>query len=159
MAPAKHLLFVDDEDSIRLTLVPILKKYGFDVMAVASVADALTQMDLARYDVLISDLNIEKPGDGFAVIAAMKVKQPRCAKIVLTAYPDFDTAQQAIRLSVADYFAKPVNIEELIRTIAKASSHEAQGSPAQLEPIKRKEAEDGKRSQGSHYNAHRTPPQ
>ena len=120
MAPAKNLLFVDDEDAIRLTLTPILKKHGFEVTAVASVDDALAQMGLTKYDVLISDLNIEKPGDGLVVVAAMKIMQPRCANIILTAHPDFDTAQQAIRLSVADYFVKPVNIEQLVGTIAKA---------------------------------------
>jgi DNA-binding NtrC family response regulator len=113
----KNLLFVDDEDSIRLTLTPILKKRGFEVTAVANVSDALARMDLTTYDVLVSDLNIEKPGDGFAVIAAMKVRQPTCTNIILTAHPDFDTAQQAIRLTVADYFVKPVDIEALIRTI------------------------------------------
>jgi len=112
---------VDDEDSIRLTLTHILKKHGFEVTAVASVSDALAQIDLTKYDVLVSDLNIEKHGDGFAVISAMKVRQPTCANIILTAYPDFDTAQQAIRLSVADYFVKPVNVEELLSTIATGS--------------------------------------
>jgi DNA-binding NtrC family response regulator len=125
MAPVKHLLFVDDEDSIRLTLAPILKKHGFEVTAVASVAEALAQMDLTKYDVLMSDLNIENPGDGLIVIAAMKVIQPKCTNIILTAYPDFDTAQQAIRLSVADYFAKPVNVEELLGAIAKVGSHKS----------------------------------
>jgi two-component system response regulator YesN len=158
MAPAKHLLFVDDEDSIRLTLVPILTKHGFEVTAVAGVADALVQMDLTKYDVLISDLNIEKPGDGFAVVAGMKVRQPTCTNIILTAYPDFDSAQQAIRLNVADYFVKPVNVEELISKIAKAGSHESQESRDQLESIRRKEAKDGKRSQGSRYRARRTSP-
>jgi DNA-binding NtrC family response regulator len=155
---AKHLLFVDDEDSIRLTLTAILKKHGFEVTAVASVSDALAQMDLTKYDVLISDLNIEKRGDGFAVVAAMEVRQPSCTNIILTAYPDFDTAQQAIRLSVADYFVKPVNIEELISTIAKARSPESR-SRGQRRSMERKEAEDGKRSQGSGYRAHRTVPQ
>jgi DNA-binding NtrC family response regulator len=144
MAPAKRLLFVDDEDSIRLTLAPILTRYGFEVTAVANVRDALAQMDLATYDVLVSDLNIEKAGDGFAVVAAMKVRQPACANIILTAYPDFDTAQQAIRLSVADYFVKPVNIEELISRIAKAGSQESPQSRGQPGSIRRKEAEDGK---------------
>ena len=119
-AAAKQILFVDDEDAIRLTLTPILKRYGFEATAVADVADALSQMDLTKYDVLISDLDIGKPGDGFAVVAAMKARQPKCANIVLTAYPEFDTAQQAIRLSVADYLIKPVNLEELMRTIAKS---------------------------------------
>ena len=131
MTSAKNLLFVDDEDSIRLTLTPILKKHGFEVTAVANVSDALAQIDLSKYDVLVSDLNIEKPGDGFAVIAAMKVRQPRCVNIILTASPDFDTAQQAIRLSVADYFIKPVNVEELLSTIANAGSRKSTESRSQ----------------------------
>jgi len=158
MAPAKHLLFVDDEDSMRFTLAPILTKHGFEVTAVASVGEALVQMDLTKYDVLISDLNIEKPGDGFAVVASMQVRRPTCTNIILTAYPDFDTAQQAIRLSVADYFVKPVNIEELISKIPKAGSHKSR-SRGPLKSIGRKEARDGERSQGSCYRAHRTSPQ
>ena len=150
----KNLLFVDDEDSIRLTLTPILKKHGFDVTAVATVADALAQMDLTKYDLLVSDLNIEKPGDGFAVIAAMKVRQPTCTNIILTAYPDFDTAQQAIRLSVADYFVKPVNIEELISAIAKPQESRSRG---QLTSRERRRFEGGKRSQSSRWRSHRTP--
>ena len=59
MTSAKNLLFVDDEDSIRLTLTAILKKHGFEVTAVASVSDALAQIDLTKYDVLVSDLNID----------------------------------------------------------------------------------------------------
>ena len=138
MTSAKNLLFVDDEDSIRLTLTPILKKHGFEVTAVASVSDALAQIDLTKYDVLFSDLNIEKPGDGFAVIAAMKVRQPTCANIILTAHPDFDTAQQAIRLSVADYFIKPVNVDELLSTIANAGSRKSTEFCSQLKSIGRK---------------------
>jgi DNA-binding NtrC family response regulator len=158
MASAKHVLLVDDEDSIRLTLTPILKKHGFVVTAVANVADALAQMDVTKYDVLVSDLNIEKPGDGVAVIAASKVRQPTCANIILTAYPDFDTAQQAIRLNVADYLVKPVNIDELIGTIAKANAHESR-SRGHETSMGRKEAQDGKRSQRSRHGAHRTSPQ
>lgn len=119
MAPIKRLLFVDDEDNIRLTLPRILEKYGFEVTAVANVPDALAEMDHNKYDVLISDLNIEKPGDGFSIIAAMHTRQPKCANVILTGYPDFESALQAIRLGVADYFVKPVDIEALISAIKK----------------------------------------
>ena len=67
-----RLLFVEDEEGIRLTLGTLLKKNGFDVAAVSTVGDALTQVNCVRYDVLLCDLNIEKPGDGFAVIGAMR---------------------------------------------------------------------------------------
>lgn len=114
----KRVLFVDDEDNIRLTLRRVLEKQGFEVTAVANVADA-PEMDHNKYDVLISDLNIEKPGDGFSVIAAMHTLQPKCTNVILTGYPDFDSALQAIHLSVADYFVKPVDIEALISAIKK----------------------------------------
>jgi DNA-binding NtrC family response regulator len=119
VAPTKRLLFVDDEDNIRLTLPRILEKHGFKVTAVGNVADALAQMDHNKYDVLISDLNIEKPGDGFSVVAAMHDLQPKCTNVILTGYPDFESALQAIRLSVADYFVKPVDIEALSSAIKK----------------------------------------
>jgi DNA-binding NtrC family response regulator len=89
LAP-KRLLFVDDEEAIRLTLPPILEKHGFEVTAVANVAEAIAHISQSQYDVLITDLNIEKPGDGFAVIATMNILQPKCINIILTAYPAFD---------------------------------------------------------------------
>jgi len=44
-----RLLFVDDEESIRLTLPPLLEREGFDVTAVGSVADALVQVNCVNY--------------------------------------------------------------------------------------------------------------
>ncbi len=72
-----RLLFVDDEEGIRLTLAALLARNGFDVTSVATVRDALTQVNSMHYDVLLCDLNIEKPGDGFVVIGAMRYTQPR----------------------------------------------------------------------------------
>jgi DNA-binding NtrC family response regulator len=67
--------------------------------------------------VLVSDLNIHEPGDGFLVIAAMHLRQPRCANLVLTRYPALESAVEGIRQEIADYFVKPVEIEELVNAI------------------------------------------
>jgi DNA-binding NtrC family response regulator len=61
----RRILFVDDEEGIRLTLPPILRNRGFTVTAVGNVSDALAQVNRAKYDVLVSDLNIHEPGGGF----------------------------------------------------------------------------------------------
>ena len=113
----RRVLFVDDEEGIRLTLPPILTDRGFSVTAVGSVSDALAQVNRKKYDVLVSDMNIEKPRDGFLVIAAMHLLQPECVNVVLTAYPAFETAVEGIRHEIADYFVKPVQIEDLVKTI------------------------------------------
>jgi DNA-binding NtrC family response regulator len=113
----RRILFVDDEEGIRSTLPRILRNHGFAVTAVGSVSDALAQANRTKYDVLLSDLNIKEPGDGFLVIAAMRLFQPKCVNIVLTAYPTVDNAVQGIRHAIADYFVKPIDIEGLVNAI------------------------------------------
>lgn len=112
-----HLLLVDDEESIRITLPQVLTERGFAVTAVGTVSDALAEVNNTKYDVLVSDLNIHKPGDGFLVIAAMHLFQPKCVNLVVTGFPAFDTAVEGIRHGIADYFVKPVEIEDLVNAI------------------------------------------
>jgi YesN/AraC family two-component response regulator len=114
---ATRLLFVDDEAGIRKTLELILEKHGFEVTTSATVREALQLINHQTFDVLISDLNIGQPGDGFTVVSAMRRVQPEAATFILTGYPDFDTALQAIRNQVDDYLLKPTDIPTLIQTI------------------------------------------
>ena len=100
---ATRILFVDDEAGIRNTLKPILEQHGFKVTTAATVPEALEQINHATFEVLLSDLNIGQPGDGFTVVSAMRRVQPEAATFILTGYPDFDTALQAIRSQVDDY--------------------------------------------------------
>ena len=114
MPSRKRILFVDDEPSIRLTLPQVLQEYGFEVKTAASVADALAEISRSRFDVLLSDLNISEEGDGFRIVSAMRRLQPRCVTVVLTGYPAFETAVQALRQQVDDYVVKPADLEALI---------------------------------------------
>src|SRR5215472_1792155 len=114
---ATRVLFVDDEAGIRETLKPILEHHGFEVTTSATVFDALEHINHAPFDVLLSDLNIGQPGDGFTVVSAMRRVQPKAATFILTGYPDFDTALQAIRSQVDDYLLKPADVPTLIHAI------------------------------------------
>jgi DNA-binding NtrC family response regulator len=125
---SRRILFVDDEEGIRLTLSPILTEHGFTVTAVGNVSDALAQINRTKYDVLVSDLNIHEPGDGFLVIAAMHLRQPKCVNLVLTGYPALDSAVEGIRQEIADYFVKPVEIEDLVQAIKLKLKYESRSS-------------------------------
>jgi ActR/RegA family two-component response regulator len=114
-----RLLFVDDEPTILLTLSTILGQRGFDVTTAASVPAALALINSETFDVLISDLNIGEPGDGFTVVSAMRRVQPQAATFILTGYPDFESALLAIRNQVDDYFTKPADVNSLIATITE----------------------------------------
>jgi ActR/RegA family two-component response regulator len=112
-----RLLFVEDEESIRLTLGTLLTRSGFDVTTAATVGDALIQINSMPFDVLLCDLNIEKPGDGFAVIGTMRYAQPHCISLVLTAYPSFENAMEAMQHQVDEFFTKPTDVNILVKRI------------------------------------------
>jgi DNA-binding NtrC family response regulator len=111
------LLFVDDEPSIRLTLPPLLQERGFHVQVAANVSEALATIKVHRFDVLLSDINIEQEGDGFTVVDAMRNANPDAVTILLTGYPAFESAVHSIRVEVDDYFTKPADLDAIVSTI------------------------------------------
>src|SRR3954471_9450433 len=131
MANLTKVLFVDDEPTIRLTLPKILEMHEFEVKAAANVQDALKLIQEEKFDVLLSDLNIGAPSDGFTVVSAMRRVQPDAVTIIITGYPAFETALQAIREQVDDYISKPANVDELVNTIKYKVLHR---EPHPLQP-------------------------
>jgi YesN/AraC family two-component response regulator len=125
----RTVLFVDDEPSLRLTLPEILRLHGYQVTAAGTVAEALQEMQARKYDVLLTDLNIGQPGDGFTVVSAMRRTQPDAVTIILTGYPAFESALEAIRNQVDDYIVKPANIDILIGLIERKMLNEGRKSP------------------------------
>jgi YesN/AraC family two-component response regulator len=128
-----RILFVDDEPSIRLTLPAILHQHGYHVTDAATVADALQQISSQSFDVLIADLNIGQPGDGFTIVSAMRRVQPDCVNIILTGYPAFENALRAIRAQVDDFLVKPADIQTLLEAIEQklAQPKQVQGCRSQ----------------------------
>ncbi len=128
--PSARILFVDDEESIRLTLPPVLKEKGFEVAVAASVADALVEINTVKFNVLIADLNLTEEGDGFLVISAMRHIQPHCVNLILTGYPALETALHAIHTQVDDYLTKPTDLDVLVNTInEKLSGRKPRSTP------------------------------
>jgi len=126
------ILFVDDEESIRITFPPILESYGFTVVSAATTAEALRLITQRPFEVLIADLNIDRPGDGLTVVSAMRSTHPDALAFILTGYPAFETALEAIRQQVDDYFVKPSDPEEIVSRIRSKLSNRS--------PVKRIQA-------------------
>ena len=102
-----------------MTLPHILRLKGYEVTATGTVGEALAAMQKHQFDVLIADLNIGQPGDGFTVVSAMRRVQPDAVTLILTGYPAFETALEAIRSQVDDYLVKPADVELLVDVIEK----------------------------------------
>jgi DNA-binding response OmpR family regulator len=114
-----RILVVDDDPHLRAVLAATLESGGYTVVSAATVSEALREISRASFDALISDLNIGEPGDGFTVVSAMRRSQPYCVTFILTGYPAFETALEAIRSQVDDYLVKPTKPTQLLACVAE----------------------------------------
>jgi YesN/AraC family two-component response regulator len=49
----------------------------------------------------------------------MREVNPRCITIILTGYPDMESAIEGIHLGVVDYITKPTNADELVALLTE----------------------------------------
>jgi len=118
MTRTKILLVDDDNDDILLTRKS-LEKENCEVVSATSVTEALRQIATQRFDVLITDLHMPEPGDGFAVVTAMRHSQPDVLNLVCSSYPDVQKSMAAILLQADDILVKPFPVEQLTALIDK----------------------------------------
>jgi YesN/AraC family two-component response regulator len=65
------------------------------------------------FDVLITDLHMPSPSDGFAVITAMRHLQPKALTLLVSGYPDVKSAMEAILLEADEIIVKPFEAKKL----------------------------------------------
>ena len=118
MTPAELLavhkiLLVDDDDAVRDMMTVTLEHKGFNVVSAASVTDALRHIATESFDVLITDLHMPNPGDGFTVVTAMRHSQPNALTLLVSGYPDVQSAMAAILLEADEIIVKPFAVGKL----------------------------------------------
>jgi DNA-binding response OmpR family regulator len=112
--PTVHkILLVDDDDAVRDMMAVTLEHKGFEVVSAASVTDALRHIATESFDVLITDLHMPNPGDGFTVVTAMRHSQPNALTLLVSGYPDVQRAMAAILLEADEIIVKPFAVGKL----------------------------------------------
>src|ERR1700687_6044474 len=112
-----RVLLVDDDDAVLGMMNATLTHKGFDVVAVASVTEALRHITTESFDVLITDLHMPNPGDGFTVVTAMRHSQPDALTLLVSGYPDVQSAMAAILLEADEIMVKPFEVGRLAELV------------------------------------------
>jgi len=102
-----RVLLVDDDEAVRDMMSMTLEGKGFEVVPAANVVEALKLISTETFDVLITDLHMPNPSDGFAVVTAMRHSQPDALTLLVSGYPDVKSAMDAILLEADDIIVKP----------------------------------------------------
>jgi len=114
------ILVVDDEESLRLTFQMFLSREGYGPVTVASTfEDALALIESQSFDLIISDIVMEG-ASGIDLLRRVKELNLECPVVMVTGYPNINTASEAVRLGAFDYLSKPVKKTDLLRTARMA---------------------------------------
>src|ERR1700727_1258065 len=108
------VLLVDDDEAVREMMGMTLESKGFNVTSAASVTAALKLIATEPFDVLITDLHMPNPSDGFAVVSAMRQTQPDALTLLVSGYPDVQSAMSAIFLEADEIIVKPFETGRLV---------------------------------------------
>ena len=116
--PIVHkVLLVDDDDAVRDMMTATLEQKGFGVVAASNVTEALKLITTETFDVLITDLHMPNPGDGFTVVTAMRHSQPNALTLLVSGYPDVQSAMAAILLEADEIIVKPFEAGRLAERV------------------------------------------
>ena len=115
--PAR-ILIVDDDAAHRTMLKAVLSEQGYHIEEAddGDTACALVEKDL--FDLVLMDLRMKRM-DGDAAQKKMAHLNPDLPVVLMTAYGSVRSAVEALKSGAENYLTKPIDIDELIITVAK----------------------------------------
>jgi len=114
-----NIMIIDDEKIVGDMAKMSLEHEGYHVETFINGEAALARLKEVRFDVVVTDLKM-KGIDGMEVLKTVKTLYPGTKVIMITAFANLDTAIEALRGRVHDFFPKPVKIKELKASIERA---------------------------------------
>lgn len=120
------VLVVEDDINIRETTAVMLNQSGYKAFTASSVKEALTIIDDAEIDLIISDIMME-PEDGYQLLKKIGERNlfPPIPFIFITAKVRIDEIRLGMQLGADDYITKPFKMKDLLGTVeARLKKHE-----------------------------------
>ena len=115
-----QILVVEDERIVAKNIQNKLKKFGYDIPAVAySGEEAIKKIAETHPDLVLMDINLEGDMDGIQAAEQIRTRFD-IPVIYLTAYADEETMQRAKVTEPYSYILKPFQAEELQTNIELA---------------------------------------
>ena len=118
-----RIMVIDDEKIVGDMAKMSLENEGYKVETFINAEPALARLKEEKFDVVVTDYKM-KGIDGMEVLRTVKSLYPDTRVIMITAFANLDTAIEALRGDVHDFFPKPVKIKALKASIERALKNE-----------------------------------
>jgi two-component system, NtrC family, response regulator AtoC len=114
------ILLVEDDETARSFMVPLLRDAAYDVLEAGSLKAAHAVVDRGEADIVVLDVQLPD-GYGPSLLERLSREQPNVQVIVVTGYGDIEMAVEAMKSGARDFIQKPVDMARLLRAVEKAA--------------------------------------
>ncbi|MFA5242081.1 MAG: sigma-54 dependent transcriptional regulator [Sulfuricella sp.] len=119
MANQGRLLIVDDEKVALKNLEHVMKKEGYEIVATQSGANALAYLEKQAFDVVLTDLRMEKV-DGMQILKKCRESCADTEVVLITGFATLESAVEAMKHGAFYYIAKPFRLDEVRQVVSEA---------------------------------------
>lgn len=122
MAVRHHIkiLVVDDDPSVCKTVGMMLENHGYKPATYWDPAKSLEAAKKESFQIALVDLKMPSLS-GAQVVEQLREIDPRTSCIIMTAYPDLESATETMRMGASDYITKPFEKDELIVAVDRVA--------------------------------------
>jgi response regulator RpfG family c-di-GMP phosphodiesterase len=120
VAGTANCLVVDDEPSVRRSLVRMLQAQGFTCFEAGTGREGLGVLErLGEVPLVISDMRMPEL-DGIGFLEAVRDRHPDTSVIMLSGMSETSTAVDCLQMGAADFLLKPISMGELQARVTRA---------------------------------------
>ena len=130
LKPAIHV--VDDDDSLRTSLLRLLRGHGFEAVGYASTGEFLLHRPADRHGCILLDVRMPGPSgvDLQTVLNRQEIFMP---VVFMTGHADVVSCLTAMKGGAIDYLEKPIEPETLLGAIRRALAQDEQNRATRRE--------------------------
>ena len=115
----RHVLIIDDERPVLMTLEALLKRHGYQVDTAPTAIQGLKALKSKPPRLVLLDLRLPD-ADGLEMLDRIKAELPEVQVIILTAHDSLHNAIESIKRGAYHFISKPYAPEELLSLVEKA---------------------------------------
>ncbi len=118
-----RILVIDDEECIRFTFKSFLEEEGHEALCAGDFDEGLARVSETEFALVFADL-ILGGKSGVDFLQECRRKGLSAPVVIITAYPDVQSASEAVRLGAFEYLSKPIERDALLRVARLALQHQ-----------------------------------
>lgn len=119
MTDTNRLVIVDDEVEIVRLIAELMSDHPYEIVTFVEGEEALRWIEKEDFNVIVTDLKM-RPVDGLQIMRSARENNPLCEIIMITGFATIDSSIEALRGKVFDFLEKPINLEQLERSVQNA---------------------------------------